>query len=52
LSGRINRFQHALKLSVAFGGHLVAVTMNRWNDHEFGFEYPDLAADGTLRKAA
>jgi 3-oxoacyl-(acyl-carrier-protein) synthase len=52
LSGRINHFQHALKLSVAFGGHLVAVALNRWNDAQHGFAYPNLAADGTLRKAA
>jgi 3-oxoacyl-(acyl-carrier-protein) synthase len=38
--GRVNRFQHALKLSVAFGGHLVAVALSRWNDAECGFAYP------------
>ena len=46
LVGRINRFQHALKLSVAFGGHLVAAALSRWNDTSSGFAYP------TLRQAA
>jgi 3-oxoacyl-(acyl-carrier-protein) synthase len=40
--GRINRFQHALKLSVAFGGHLAAVVLSRWNDARSGFGYPEL----------
>jgi len=41
LVGRTNRFQHALKLSVAFGGHLVAVALSRWNDAATGFGYPE-----------
>jgi 3-oxoacyl-(acyl-carrier-protein) synthase len=40
LVGRRNQFQHALKLSVAFGGHLVAVALSRWNDPTSGFAYP------------
>ncbi len=40
LVGRRNRFQHALKLSVAFGGHLVAMALSRWNDAATGFAYP------------
>lgn len=40
LVGRRTRFQHALKLSVAFGGHLVAVALSRWNDAASGFGYP------------
>lgn len=40
LVGRRTRFQHALKLSVAFGGHLVAVALSRWNDAASGFAYP------------
>lgn len=40
LVGRPNRFQHALKISVAFGGHLVAVALSRWNDAATGFAYP------------
>lgn len=40
LVGRRTRFQHALKLSVAFGGHLVAIALSRWNDAASGFAYP------------
>lgn len=40
LVGRRNRFQHALKLSLAFGGHLVAVALRRWNDPATGISYP------------
>jgi hypothetical protein len=47
--GRTNRFQHALKLSLAFGGHLVATVLRRWNDAQTGFAYPDAAP---LKKAA
>lgn len=42
--GRARRFQTALKLSVAFGGHLVAVVLRRWNDRRTGFAYPDIIA--------
>lgn len=42
LVGRTSRFQHALKLSVAFGGHLVAAALSRWNDARYGFAYPNL----------
>ena len=34
------RFQHALKLSLAFGGHLVGTIVSRWNDPRSGFQYP------------
>lgn len=37
---RVKRFQHALKLSLAFGGHLVGVTVSRWNEAASGFGYP------------
>ena len=40
LIGRRARFEHALKLSVAFGGHLAAVTLRRWNDAATGYQYP------------
>lgn len=40
LIGRPTRFQHALKLSVAFGGHLVAMALSRWNDSATGYAYP------------
>jgi 3-oxoacyl-(acyl-carrier-protein) synthase len=43
-AGRINRFQHALKLSLAFGGHLVATVLSRWNDAATGFAYPPTIA--------
>lgn len=46
LYGRVNQFQHALKLSLAFGGHLAAVVLSRWNDAEMGYAYPE------IRKAA
>ena len=49
LIGRSNRFQHALKLSLAFGGHLVAAAVRRWNDAATGFAYPD---PEPLRRAA
>lgn len=40
LVGRPKQIQTALKLSVAFGGHLAAVAMRRWSDAETGFGYP------------
>lgn len=40
LVGRPSRFQTALKLSVAFGGHLAAIALRRWNDAQTGFAYP------------
>jgi len=40
LNGRNHRFQHGLKLALAFGGHLVAVLLSRWNDSATGFQYP------------
>jgi len=46
LVGRHNQFQHALKLSLAFGGHLVAVLLSRWDDAATGYAYP------AIRKAA
>jgi len=48
--GRTKKIQHAIKLSVAFGGHLVAVALRRWNDTTSGFSYPSLPSD--QRKAA
>jgi 3-oxoacyl-(acyl-carrier-protein) synthase len=32
LIGRQQQFEHALKLSIAFGGHLAAVALSRWNE--------------------
>ena len=39
--GRKNRFGHAMKLAIAFGGHLVALALSRWNDAATGFDYPE-----------
>jgi 3-oxoacyl-(acyl-carrier-protein) synthase len=44
LVGRRARFEHALKLSVAFGGHLAAAVLRRWNDARTGFALPSLYA--------
>jgi len=41
LTGRQRRCQHALKISIAFGGHLAAIALRRWNDAATGFMYPD-----------
>ena len=46
IRGRVNHFQHALKLSLAFGGHLAAILLSRWNDAATGYGYP------AFRKAA
>jgi len=48
--GKLDQFQHALKLSVAFGGHLVAIALKRWSDPATGFAYPDQAT--FIRRAA
>jgi 3-oxoacyl-(acyl-carrier-protein) synthase len=52
--GLRTKFQNAIKLSVAFGGHLVAVALRRWNDASSGFAYPDVhKTDSTpVRRAA
>ena len=44
LVGKTNQFKHSLKLSLAFGGHLVSVALSRWNDAESGFAYPATSA--------
>ncbi len=41
LTGRKRRCQHALKISIAFGGHLAATILRRWNDASTGYMYPD-----------
>jgi 3-oxoacyl-(acyl-carrier-protein) synthase len=40
--GRNAELVCAMKLSVAFGGHLAAVILRRWNDVNTGFGYPHL----------
>ena len=42
IKGRSSRVQSAMKLSLAFGGHLVAMAIRRWNDAESGFSYPQV----------
>lgn len=39
---REKRYQHALKLSLAFGGHLVGTIVSRWNAAGSSFAYPSL----------
>jgi 3-oxoacyl-(acyl-carrier-protein) synthase len=34
LTGRVQPLEHALKLSIAFGGHLVAIALRRWAGRE------------------
>jgi len=34
LVGREQPLEHALKLSIAFGGHLAAIALRRWSGHE------------------
>jgi 3-oxoacyl-(acyl-carrier-protein) synthase len=50
--GRRVKFEHAMKVSVAFGGHLLALLLRRWNDSASGFEYPDWQDELPLRIAA
>lgn len=40
--GRTTRPQIAVKLAVAFGGHVAAVILRRWSDAKSGFGYPQL----------
>jgi 3-oxoacyl-(acyl-carrier-protein) synthase len=49
LVGRGRPLEHALKLSLAFGGHLVAVILRRW-DHAAA--QPAQQPDGLARRAA
>ncbi len=44
LVGRRGTHQHALKLSVAFGGHLVAVALRRWAEAKSRLAIPDVSA--------
>lgn len=40
LVGRRRALDTALKLSVAFGGHIAAIALRRWGDRASGYEYP------------
>jgi 3-oxoacyl-(acyl-carrier-protein) synthase len=42
--GRSLRVQTAMKLALAFGGHLVAVAIRRWNEAQTAFGYPSRTA--------
>lgn len=42
--GRSVRPQYAMKLSLAFGGHLVAAVVRRWPADQYGFAYPSRRA--------
>lgn len=44
LVGRPRRLETALKLSVAFGGHIAGIVLRRWMDAKTGFAYPVNAA--------
>ena len=44
LVGRENHFEHALKVSIAFGGSMAAVALRRWPDCESASQYLDRAA--------
>ena len=44
LVGRPSQFEHALKFSIAFGGHQVAVALRRWPGAQSGYGYRDLRA--------
>ena len=51
LVGRIRPFEHAIKLSIAFGGHLAAIVLRRWDGAEARVALP-LTLPQTLRHAA
>ena len=44
LVGRFNHFEHALKLSSAFGGNLAAVALRRWPDCQSAVQFPERRA--------
>ena len=44
LVGRRASFEHALKLSVAFGGHMAAMALRRWDQAASNFEFARRAA--------
>lgn len=44
LVGRRGHYQHALKLSVAFGGHIVTVALTRWDQAESSAKFRPAAA--------
>jgi 3-oxoacyl-[acyl-carrier-protein] synthase II len=50
LIGRRRKFDHAVKISIAFGGHLAAIALRRWNGAGERCEVVETAAP--LRRAA
>jgi 3-oxoacyl-(acyl-carrier-protein) synthase len=44
LVGQSRQVQTAIKISLAFGGHLAAVALRRWNDAQSAAAYPALKA--------
>lgn len=51
LVGRVRPFEHAIKLSLAFGGHLAAIVLRRWDGAEARAALP-IAAPVSVRRAA
>ena len=41
LVGRRGRFDHALKLSIAFGGHMAAIALRRWDGAQSAVDHAD-----------
>jgi 3-oxoacyl-(acyl-carrier-protein) synthase len=52
LIGRAKPFEHAIKLSIAFGGHLAAIVLRRWDGVEARAGLPVPIAAPPLRRAA
>jgi 3-oxoacyl-(acyl-carrier-protein) synthase len=53
--GRLRPFEHAIKLSIAFGGHLAAVVLRRWDGAEARAAMPvsmPVSMPAPLRRAA
>ncbi len=51
LMGRAQPFEHAIKLSIAFGGHLAAVVLRRWDGAEARAAEPVVTATPHRRAA-
>ncbi len=51
LVGRLRPFEHAIKLSIAFGGHLAAIVLRRWDGAEARAALP-VSMPQSLRRAA
>jgi len=51
LVGRLRPFEHAIKLSIAFGGHLAAVVLRRWDGAEARGALPIVTTSAARRAA-